>query len=1001
MNTKLDNITTQYRKFNANQALTEGQLNEFIDYFEDQDRLSRTRLAGVGIACGLKSSKTIADSPDPRRQSIVGAVDGNLDLNDFDAITITQGAGVTTDGDLITLRRKEDGTKEVAIDFQSESYTHYREYLDQAQYAHFFKKGAQMPLVELLTIEEFEASTAAGVSTKPIYPISNISNLNNRVIILYLESYSNEETPCEDADCDHQGAEQVSNLKVLLAEPQYVEDYMVNGDAQDSIYKRHNSYELLYNTLADIEARRVILNAGIITAAEVKKEFQDTIKAGTIVHDLSFGFAAIAGAFNVNLNLGVGATATTLENKLKSLLYTTASNIDDYQYRYDLLKDLIDTYNEIKGLVLHLKAECCPDITSFPKHLMLGAVGASLGLGDYTPYRHDFYNSPINTNDDENYERAFLLANRFVQKIQGFQSIIGPIKITPSRINARLGEKAIPYYYNVTHDLLEKWNFEKTQTDKETYNLSYHTANLANIDFVQHPLYYNIDDNDFYRIEGHLTLPYKVALQNINDLKAQYGLAFDVIALVLQKGTTTVATKASVSASALASAAEPTILSVKNLREQLLAISSDISNQIGNPQRTLQTISGLDKQLKLLNTEAFTGIVKENPKDDIISELLSEFLERKSGLEHLAGVEPRGTFVLLYQSEEENEVIADFALPYLCCSKKDPVFLVLPATELCENDAAIPMTIIPLDGEIKAFVNGTKITAIKQIGGQNFFDPVLVSNPYLGQPITFTVNDDPVDTQIVVHPQPDVTVTTGTISYSDDTTNLTATVIFNVSNAIAGLTYTWNFGDGKAIEIIPDVIPANGMVSKTHIYNLVAGQQDIYNPTLTVSNASNCSTKYNIAPLTLVGQATVTCLDGMQVIIQYNVNHLDKPGNTHTCNNATFNLKGNGIVIKPVYLNNAGGSTDSNNRPAGETTGPNRYNKITISRAEAEAIANAPSAAANGFITFSLDCALTGNANCHQGVAWTQILLDNEIIYDGFPSNNFLTINPCTGEVKK
>ena len=53
MNTKLDNITTQYRKFNVNQALTEGQLNEFIDYFEDQDRLSRTRLNGVGVGCGF------------------------------------------------------------------------------------------------------------------------------------------------------------------------------------------------------------------------------------------------------------------------------------------------------------------------------------------------------------------------------------------------------------------------------------------------------------------------------------------------------------------------------------------------------------------------------------------------------------------------------------------------------------------------------------------------------------------------------------------------------------------------------------------------------------------------------------------------------------------------------------------------------------------------------------------------------------------------------------
>jgi hypothetical protein len=209
-------------------------------------------------------------------------------------------------------------------------------------------------------------------------------------------------------------------------------------------------------------------------------------------------------------------------------LSASSPRLDDFQYRYDLLKDLIDTYNEIKGLILHLNVECCPTIASFPKHLMLGYVGGSLELGEYAAFRHGFYHSPITTQDDENYERLMLLANRFVQKINGFQSYVGPVKITPSNLYVRLGEKAIPYYYNVDKSLLDKWNFEKTKTDRETYNLSYHTANLSSEDYVQNPLNYNIDNNDFYRIEGHLGLPYETAVQNINDLKMKYGLAFDV-----------------------------------------------------------------------------------------------------------------------------------------------------------------------------------------------------------------------------------------------------------------------------------------------------------------------------------------------------------------------------------------------------------------------------------------------------------------------------------------
>ena len=48
MGTKLMEITPQYRSFVDDQVLTSGQLNEFIEYFEDQDRLTRVCLVGVG-----------------------------------------------------------------------------------------------------------------------------------------------------------------------------------------------------------------------------------------------------------------------------------------------------------------------------------------------------------------------------------------------------------------------------------------------------------------------------------------------------------------------------------------------------------------------------------------------------------------------------------------------------------------------------------------------------------------------------------------------------------------------------------------------------------------------------------------------------------------------------------------------------------------------------------------------------------------------------------------
>ncbi|WP_294232519.1 hypothetical protein [uncultured Chryseobacterium sp.] len=819
MNTKLDNVTTQYRKFNENQALTEGQLNEFIDYFEDQDRLSRTRLSGVGIVCGFKS--TLADS--------------------LDTIVVTQGAGITTDGDLITLRQKTGKASEVTINFDAGNYKYYREYTDVAGYKNFQINGTQIPLLELFTQEEYNQM----IDVRRVKSISEIANLKNQIVILYLESYSNEETPCQDADCDNTGAEQVSNLKVLLADSRAVADLLAKGDAKDSLYKVHNGYQDLFDNLPPLEAKRVILNSGITTAGNLKTIFQDAIDDVT---RLCNGFNAVAETFNVSPDLRGDALIT----KVKSVLKPVTSNLEDYQYRYGLFKDLIDTYNEIKGLILHLNVDCCPDIASFPKHLMLGAVGATLELGAHTPYRHDFYHSPITTDHDENYERIIMLANRFVQKLKAFQSYAGPVKITPSHLNERLGEKAIPYYYIVDQPLLRKWNFEKTKTDTETYNLSYHTANLSSADFIQNPLDYTIDDNDFYRIEGFLGMPFETAVQNINDLKAKYGLAFDVIVLLLQKGGRGNGDTGTQK------------VSIEELRKQLVSISSAISKETGDAKSTLLNLSRLDSQLRLLNKadfssasgEEITVIKQDTKKDKISTELLSNFLERKSGLEHLAGVERGGTFVLICESETNNQVLADFSLPYLCCSKKDPVFLTLPAGKLCQRDKAIAMTIVPADGEVKAMVNGVQIPAVTQSAGQSFFDPGLVSAAYLGQTIIFTVNDEPVEAQMVVNAQPNVTLTIADTVYNYASNE--ATVYFKVVNNGSGSisSYQWNYGDGHTDTLVPNF---SNLVS--HVFPIVPNENTTYHTNLNViAENSGCSTQVTV-DVELSGLQLVSCSD--------------------------------------------------------------------------------------------------------------------------------------------
>ena len=67
MSAKLSTITTQYRRFTKNQVLTEGNLNEVVDFFDDQDRLSRIYLSGVQALVRLPLMQRLRDRHQVRR----------------------------------------------------------------------------------------------------------------------------------------------------------------------------------------------------------------------------------------------------------------------------------------------------------------------------------------------------------------------------------------------------------------------------------------------------------------------------------------------------------------------------------------------------------------------------------------------------------------------------------------------------------------------------------------------------------------------------------------------------------------------------------------------------------------------------------------------------------------------------------------------------------------------------------------------------------------------
>mgnify|MGYP000060359450 CR=1 FL=1 len=230
------------------------------------------------------------------------------------------------------------------------------------------------------------------------------------------------------------------------------------------------------------------------------------------------------------------------------------------QYFYDFIKDLILAYNEFRDVAFELMSECCMDMDCFPKHLMLGEVIAPGGCKP-SQYRHYFTKSPIFDNQTEKLARAISLFQRMVLMTRKFDlatvnnptttiirpnTLPVPIYITPSNEKRDpLSKRAIPYYYRI-HEvetnlgtLEQSWDYNyklKCLFGKGIAPLAYGNQDVVQSNDqgpVKTPLFYDIDPFNFLRIEGHIRTSYIPAKQQIEKIKKDFDLPFNVIALRL------------------------------------------------------------------------------------------------------------------------------------------------------------------------------------------------------------------------------------------------------------------------------------------------------------------------------------------------------------------------------------------------------------------------------------------------------------------------------------
>lgn len=739
MSAKLSTITTQYRRFTKNQVLTEGNLNEVVDFFDDQDRLSRIYLSGVGIVCGLNSAYDEGQN----------------------TISITQGTGITTDGDLFKLYQA-DALGNKKINFDSKTYTHCKIYDNtKASYKPFFYDGSnkQLPLFELLTEEQQKKEKDPNFALTQ-FATNTAFQFKDAVILLYLESYEKESDLCVSLSCDNQGLEIVGNFKVLIVSKTVATQIMNHDSMMGKI-----NYATLYATLPDVKSNRIVLKtADFVHLEALKQTFTKGIFKNNAVQNLQDGYNKLLTGLNMPLVLDA------IQKKITELFSFEGDPVlpQDFQYLYDLLNDLVDTYNETKELLLSIDdSNCSPDINAFPKHLMLGELIKTEACFEF---RHAFYKSPLLTGENlttcndcltledseeiteselkvcygENNakQRMYSLILRTAQLLENYNPLYDFIKITPSLQMGKLGKKAIPFYNNVDDVLINSWDFDKTILGLQKNNVSYHDALLN----IKKPLEIHLD-NDFYRIEGHQGRNYKEALKEIQQIRLDNGLGFNIMILA----------------------------------------------------------------------------VNANELDKTIQNFTNYYLNKNHGYEHKAGVAPGGTFIMIYLEEKipyyyyyynsrkpsltgdfekfaegipiVNPIVADFCIPYLCCDENN-IGLTLPVDKICFDSKTppLPFKVSPAGGFIKANVRPDQNGGITvNEFGILVFDPNLVSKDLIGQTITFTVNNFDTKCAITIFEKPIFDFVAVPLKPS----GISATeVTFTVTGVnLAGNKYTWYFGD--------------------------------------------------------------------------------------------------------------------------------------------------------------------------------------------------------------
>lgn len=502
-----------YPVFESNQVLTNAHLNQMLEYLDEQNRLSRANLIGVGIVCGLEVSW-----------------DGGIST-----ISISKGCGVSSEGYLAHIGvpgdEPEDCTPVAITDFSTDRYQPYS-LPNKPGYKKFHPNcdvsEAQFELWQLVSNTAADYDTATELDE---------DFLADKVVLLHVELNEEQLKNCSPNSCDDKGSETGCAFVPLLISREDAEKLNVTLDGHDTLPDWGERLGL-----PDIRMPRLnVPNDKMVTAEGIFQAYSDVLlfnKRGSMFTRIGDAMDEAQTAFFPIVKSVVGNYK--FKDKMESWSNAFRNGFKDTsirytQYYYDFICDLIQAYDEFRWKGFELMALCCPHEDLFPRHLLLGEVFTAAS-GDLQIFRHRFRPSMAIAHAETTAEEVRHLFERMVLLIEKFKPEgKNDIRITPSRYGAiPLSKKSIPYYYNDKEGgapLHLRWDFSKNKIGRAKQNLGYHASDYASDDFVKKPLEYDLEPYNFFRIEGHIGDSWTVSLRKImKDIK-EYRLPFDVVVL--------------------------------------------------------------------------------------------------------------------------------------------------------------------------------------------------------------------------------------------------------------------------------------------------------------------------------------------------------------------------------------------------------------------------------------------------------------------------------------